>query len=339
MKKWFKKEKIQFSDLEEHPCPNCNFVYKGKFCPDCGQSVSEFDRPFGFIFYDFLGNVVAFDSRLIKTILALMFRPGKLTTEFFKGKRASYAPPFRVFIFLSFILFLMLQITTSRSLTNVLDYSFKEAEVLADSVNLAKLDSVAFNIAIEDKEDSSKQVTLDFDLKKIVNQENLRASLLNVAGQLEERLKNTEDKEKRRTLLRFIDICRSPNQLVSRILKYLSWAFFILLPVFALLLKLLYVRRKKNFIRHLVYSVHLHSFMFFLFGLIVAINLIFKGDWTIILIWGLLLLPVYLVLSMKNFYQQSWGKTIVKSLLISFIYNLIVFTAFGMVVMNAFSNL
>ncbi len=339
MKKWFRKEKVPFSELEECVCLNCNHVFTGRFCPDCGQSVSEFDRPFGFVFYDFLGNFVAFDSRLVKTISSLMFRPGKLTSQFFKGKRASYAPPFRVFIFLSFILFLMLQVTTRRSLTNVLDYSFKDTELVGDSIDIAKLDSIGLDLNVVDITDSSKHVSMDFDFKTIANQENLRMSLLHVAGQLEDRLKKTEDEESRRMLIKLIDICRSPNQLVAKILKYLSWAFFILLPLFALLLKLLYVRRKKNYIRHLVFSVHLHSFMFLLFALIVAINLMFEGAWTLGLLWGLLLVPIYLVLSMKNFYQQNWRKTILKSILVSFVYNLIVFTAFGFVLYNAFSTI
>ncbi len=339
MKKWLKRKKVPISELKEHACPNCDYVFTGHFCPNCGQSLTEFDRPFGFVFYDFLGNVVAFDSRLFKTIYSLILKPGHLTAEFFRGKRMSYAPPFRIFIFLSFLLFLMLQIATNKSLTNVLDYSFKDSAILNDSISLAELDSLGLDLQIKDELDSSKNVTFGFDIAKFSDQENMRASLLSIAGQLEERLKDTEDETKRRMLLKFIDICRSPDQLASRILKYLSWAFFLLLPVFALLLKLFYVRRKKNYIRHLVFSVHLHSFLFLLFFLIVSLNLIFSGGAANFLFWGLLFIPIYTILAMKHFYQQAWGKTVVKCFLISTIYNLIVFTAFGFVVYNAFSNL
>ncbi|MGQ8337070.1 DUF3667 domain-containing protein [Sunxiuqinia sp. A32] len=339
MRKWLKKEKVPVSELEKHACLNCEYIFKGHFCPNCGQSVNEFDRPFGFIFYDFLGNVVAFDSRLWKTFLNLICRPGFLTKEFFKGKRETYAPPFRVYIFLSFILFLFLQIATSRSLTTALDYSFNDPSKAADSELLSGTDSLAVDLKVVDQPDNSKTVSFDIDWSKVLHQENLKASLSSIASQLEERLKVTDDEDSRRTLVVLIDICRSPDQLMTRILKYLSWAFFILLPVFALLFKLFYIRRKVNYIRHLVFSVHFHSFLFLVFALIIGVNLSFSGSWTWYLLFLLMLLPVYLFIAMKSFYGQGVFKVFLKGTLISILYNLIVLMAFSYVVMNAISNL
>ena len=335
MRRWFKKQEVPFSDLKEHPCLNCNHIFKGYYCPNCGQSVKEFDRPFGFVFYDFLGNIVAFDSRLFKTITSLVAHPGKLTLAFFRGKRASYAPPFRSFIFLSFILFLLLQTTTNRSLTTILDKSYGNEMMQVDPITPEDFDSLSIKVGALTEKDRNKTLNFNIDWSFMAKQENLRASLFYMANVFEERLKNTQDENSRRTLLKIIEIIRSPDQLISRILKYLSWVFFLLLPVFALLLKFVHLRKKINYIRHLVFSVHLHSFMFLLFIFILVVNMIFEGQWTIHLLWTLFLLPVYLIIAMRNFYAQNWGKSIFKSIIVSFVYNLIVFFSFGLVVYNA----
>ena len=231
------------------------------------------------------------------------------------------------------------QIVTSRSLTDVLEYSYKDSKVLADSISLAELDSMNVDFDIMQRSDSIQTVNFKLNRSILGKQENLQGTLLYIAGELEDRYEKSEDEGERRTLMTLIDICRSPDQLVSKILKYLSWAFFLLLPVFALLLKLLYARRKINYIRHLVFSVHLHSFMFLLYTIIVIINMVFAGEWTLYLLWALLLLPVYLVIAMKNFYQQKWSKVLLKGFIISVVYNSIIFMAFGLIIMNAISDL
>lgn len=113
----FKKKEIQ--PAEEESCKNCETVFTGHFCPNCGQAVKDYDKPFGFIFYNFVGDFFSFDARFFRTLLTLILRPGFLSKEYFEGRRVRYAPPFRIFIFESFILFLLLQTYTNRGLTTV----------------------------------------------------------------------------------------------------------------------------------------------------------------------------------------------------------------------------
>src|SRR5690606_2550926 len=127
----------------------------------------------------------------------------------------------------------------------------------------------------------------------------------------------------------------APDLLISRLLKYLSYAFFVLLPVFALLLKLFYLRRKVYYTRHLVFSVHIHSFIFFVLSLVVAFILIVPGKTGFISLWLLLLVPVYIYLSLKTFYRQSYLNTMVKFLLVGFVNNTILLIAFVYVFINA----
>jgi hypothetical protein len=98
-------------------------------------------------------------------------------------------------------------------------------------------------------------------------------------------------------------------------------AFYLLLPVAALLLKILYWRRKKLYIEHLIFSLHVHAFIFSL--LILTVILDYR-----IVIWGVILWShVYLYLAIKNYYSQGYVKTFFKMALLLFSYGLTLIVA------------
>lgn len=346
---WLKNKRNPEPVINES-CKNCGTVFSGHYCPECGQSVKGVNRPFSIVFYDFLGNVFAFDTRFWKTLVNLLFRPGFLTKEFFAGRRVRYATPMRFFIFASFVLFLLLQIYTNKGLNAVMYGSFSDSNnpIQLDSASLHLADSIITSTQAEINEkrksnalnlDSvqTDSIDLKIDLGTFRNAKNLNDGLNKLALGLEKKLENETDPEKRNNLLRQISLLRSPQQAITKVLKYMSWAFFLLLPVFALILKLFYIRRKHYYIHHLIFSIHLHAFIF-----IVFIFLIVLFGWTNIpmeWITTLLLIsiPVYIVVAMKRFYGQSWVKVVVKFLGISFTYNLVFWIAVILVFLNALS--
>lgn len=340
MKKWFKTSKLPVADLEIHACPNCDQEFQGYYCPSCGQSATEFDRPMGFVFYDFMGNFFSFDSRFFHTFRDLLLRPGFLTVEFFKGRRARYAPPLRIFIFLSFFLFLLLEIWTNKGLKQVLDAPLPGLgeTITSDSIQKSLSDSASQKEALVMDKDTSGTVSGDVDINGMIvtlGSGNIRESMLSVASRLEEKLGETTDQSDREQLINMINIIRSPDHLVASMLKYLSWASFILLPLFALFLKLFYFRQKVYYIRHLVFSVHLHSFMFLLLGLVLAINLLFPGATGLLSLWLLWVIPVYIYMASLRFYKQGYMKTLVKFLMLATIYSIILTVILVIVFTNA----
>ncbi len=82
LKKCFSKTKNE-ANYVDVVCLNCKTKFSGRFCPNCGQAVKEFDRPLGFIIYNFLGVFFAFDTRSLKTLISLLIKPGFLTKEYF----------------------------------------------------------------------------------------------------------------------------------------------------------------------------------------------------------------------------------------------------------------
>ena len=76
------------------------------YCSKCGQKNVGL-LTFRVIINDFLDNIFSIDSRLFVTLKYLIFKPGYLTTEYWAGKRKKYLPPFRLYLVLSVIYFLL----------------------------------------------------------------------------------------------------------------------------------------------------------------------------------------------------------------------------------------
>jgi hypothetical protein len=337
-KKFKSRRKIPIHELETGKCKNCGTEFKGHYCPDCGQEVAEFNRPFGFIMYDFMGNFFAFDTRFFITFKYLLFYPGFLTQEFFRGKRKKYSPPFRIFVFLSFVLFLILSFLTDKGLEAELNTSINESPqtvkeniaVLNNELNRAEnelneipLDSLAPNL-FKIQNDSAK---IKIDLVGIFfGKGSIRERLDKLANVLEAQITDETEPDNRNRIKKYVTICRAPEVAISKLLQYLSWASFILLPLFALILKLFYVRRKQLYIKHLLFSIHIHSFVFIILILITLPWLLFNSIPGIIVTILLFTIPLYIIIALHKFYAQSWGKTIVKLILMGMIYNFIITT-------------
>lgn len=88
----------------------------------------------------------------------------------------------------------------------------------------------------------------------------------------------------------------------------LSRAFFLLLPVFALLLKLLYRRRRLLYLDHLVFALHYHAFAFVIFTLMILAGAArLPQPLLVSLVLALWLwMFVYLLLALRTAYDDSW---------------------------------
>src|SRR6188474_2233963 len=89
-------------------CANCQAPLRGQYCSACGQrhephihSVAEFAS-------EALEGLTHADSRLWRTLWSLVSKPGFLTREFIEGRRMRYLPPFRLYLVLSVMLFLVI---------------------------------------------------------------------------------------------------------------------------------------------------------------------------------------------------------------------------------------
>ncbi len=119
-------------------------------------------------------------------------------------------------------------------------------------------------------------------------------------------------------------VSEDPGPYAEKVLNWLPKAVFVLSPVVALLLKLFY--RRRLYVHHLVFSVYHHSFVFFVVAFMVLGGHVVSDGMSTYLDYAILIVPLYLALGMKRFYDESWVKTLAKFVLVTVMY-LIVSTA------------
>lgn len=301
-------------------CKNCDTKFSGKFCPNCGQSVKEIKQPISFLIIDFVGTMIAFDARLFKTLAAVLFKPGQLTADFLAGKRARYMPPFRFYVFISFVMFLLISNITSSSIKvagyrsdDLVDVANMDPLALADSIkNSSDSVYVAIRMQLDGVDDSldvvqesipgMKEIRKGFEtVKKSVTEDDDIAG----NGVMERRIKK---------------IINYPELYMNKVYQYLSWALFVLMPLFACLLWLAFRRTNPLYIGHLIFSINIHSFLFTIVTLVIVINLIFPGNtshWEGHLFW---LVPIYQIIGARILYNRSWIRSALKMMGVWFLY-------------------
>src|SRR6478672_7835883 len=90
-------------------CHNCGAATKGNFCADCGQETTLHVASAREFLHEFIGHYVALEGKLWKSLALLLFRPGRLTLEYIKGRRVRYVQPLRLYLTFSLIFFAVMK--------------------------------------------------------------------------------------------------------------------------------------------------------------------------------------------------------------------------------------
>jgi uncharacterized membrane protein len=88
-------------------CKNCNAVLLGRYCVNCSQAADVHVPSTAELLHEMVEGLTHSDSRLWRTLTLLWFKPGKLTQEYVAGRRVAYLPPFRLYLILSIVFFLV----------------------------------------------------------------------------------------------------------------------------------------------------------------------------------------------------------------------------------------
>lgn len=333
-------------------CKNCENEFKAEyqFCPYCGQK-SKDDLTMGVLFYNTISNYFSFDARFLRSFIPLMFRPGYLAKKFVQGKRLLYLHPAQYYLFVSVIFFFLFSFQVreyNMKLDNILKSGFEDENVLEfDTISSTKLDSLKSSSikqplndlkdvpGIDQKEleniDSivksatsksyNTELDLGYDRKKL-------DSLIAVGAPEIEQLKAIGMKEDDgfiqkyfyKQVLKFQK--NSGGGILQAFFDSIPIALFVLLPIFALILKLFFWRRG-SYSHHLVFSFYYFCFIFMVLSLIIIFNVFLEiPDWIDWLVAMSTL--IYLLLAIKNFYNQGYILSFFKTGTITFIYLMIV---------------
>jgi len=119
-------------------CLNCNrqLNEKDNFCSECGQENNDKVVRFSELVKEVFGNIFAYDSQFIRSIIPFLFKPGYLTNHFLAGKRRRYIQPIKLYFATSFLFFLFY--------SNQFNINEKDLnrDVNFDKINIDKKDSL-----------------------------------------------------------------------------------------------------------------------------------------------------------------------------------------------------
>jgi hypothetical protein len=304
-----KKNRIK-SDI----CPNCQTKLSASdnFCPNCGQENDNKRQSFSRVMSDLITGFLSVDSRFTNSIPALLFKPGFLTTQFIDGKRNRYLNPVRMFITIVVIYFLF---ASTGETVSVNDNRNSTAVVIDSALSASAQTASASPDSIRPNEDQPEFEIGAEDYPRI--RELVKAGVKDTDAVLDS-IGEEKTFWNRFWYSEMIKFAASDfDEFKKYLYSKLPWVIFMLMPVFALLLKLFYIRNRILYIDHLIFAFHLHSFVFLTGWFYLLITEYIGANVDLILFW---IIVIYTVAALKKVYNQSWLKTMVKLLLLSTVY-------------------
>lgn len=296
----------------EDQCGNCGALLDGPYCSECGQRAADRIVPVWHMINEALEAVFELDLRVFRTFPKFVFLPGRLTKEYINGKRKRYIRPFRLCLFATFLLFAVLAFTTTGSFGLVLDPQ-----------GMVRLNPPNTGVTASSTEATASGSSLfgDPDRREEIAQ-NIESDTSGFhIGLFDD--PETNDRVGTALRLKTAQVVRNPQEFVESIIDRGPYLMFFLLPIFALLLKLLYVRRGRLYAEHMIFSLHVHAFAFFAFtvGLLLDQS---GSNWLTTAATLIELSPLlYLVVAMSHVYEQGLLKSSVKAFLLLFVYGFI----------------
>ncbi|MEP2771005.1 MAG: DUF3667 domain-containing protein [Fulvivirga sp.] len=136
----------------------------------------------------------------------------------------------------------------------------------------------------------------------------------------------------KRMAIQTIRVTRADKeQIISYIVKNFPLMMLVLIPIFALILKLLYLRRNQLYIKHLVHALHLHTYAYFVYGVFILLTVFIithEDAGEILNMIAFLIVTIYAFISFLKVYKQRWFKTFIKFNIVGAIYCFSIFLFF-----------
>lgn len=318
---------------------NCGTEVPERYCTHCGQENAVPHESFGHLVKHFIGDVLHYDSQFLTTLKYLLFRPGRLTKEYMAGKRVSYVNPIKLYIFISFLFFLVFASLNHGAHHDDEPEDKKEhAAAAVSSSGHVPVPSTAKDTVPGSHDSVYRYRPLREEPANgiaVTPEEEDRTTYRSLAAYdsaqhalpPDERAAGFERWITRRALSIGRDF--REGELQEAINHNAPKMMFILLPLFALWMKILY--RKRYYADHAIFALHVHCFAYVVLLIAMLLNNMFAEDDTYTL-WGLLLIAIYIWLALKNTYQQSYRRSFLKTVLLLTGYGISFAIVFGIFV-------
>ena len=229
-------------------CPNCEAEVSGNFCHECGQETALHPPSSREFLHEFIGHYVALEGKLWKSLGLLLFRPGRLTLEYIKGRRVRYVQPLRLYLTFSLVFFAVMKLGSHDSGVPHVNVGRPHAAPAASTQphkdkDEDKDEKAGARTAIL-KEDSAGEINVgSHDIR-----EWLRGWSPHAADKADEFAAMSGDARE--------------QVLKAAFYHYVPYAIFFMMPVFAFYLKVLYLGSGRRYGEHLLFALHTNAFAF-----------------------------------------------------------------------------
>ena len=336
-------------------CENCGAPLQGHWCAQCGQPAIDYRRSFRHVVADLLDEFLNWDSKFFTTIALLLVKPWKLTNEFLAGHRVRYVNPLRLYLLASILFFFAVNFGAKGIRFDPTKFpEEKRAEVAAAIADKrGEIEAELNKENLTPAQRRKAQQALDFLMKPTASATTTpmpeqtpsataapgtsptAESGQQTYGPVGERPFVVFDEAKSTTPFeRWIE-GRAKEKMgehgtkmglfIATLFSNLPYMMLCCIPLFAFVLKILYLRRRIFYIDHLIYALHIHSFAYAGIMLIVlatiGLNQLIPGavaGWTIALLWTAFVIQIFL--SIRRVYRQGWFFSIFKFFFGGFVY-------------------
>lgn len=323
---------------ERPNCLNCGTRLSGQYCGLCGQRARSRLISLWELVSDAFGDLLEIDSRLWRTLIPLLLRPGQLTRDYLEGRRARYMPPFRTYLVLSLIFFVVAFFDPRDDLSLLFEpepepTAEEQAEAAAKAAEAKKeiLDELAAEGIVVGNNAADDMGQVDEEAAEVIDgiNDGLNINIDDDTGDCNVESGDLDDLpewfKRRFTPERIKEVCEKVTadggkSFGDLLLDNIPVALIVLLPLMALVLKVLYPLSRRYFVEHLLFVVHYHAFFF----LILIVQILFarianflglpEALAILTIVAASLYIPVYLYMAMRHVYGQGRILTFLKYL-------------------------
>lgn len=294
-------------------CLNCGELLNQKhnYCPNCGQENTDHQISLSLLLREVTSNFLSLDSRFAHTFKPFLIKPGKITNAFIQGQRVYYANPIRWYLVISIFHFFFMSKMFEPTVKDKKQRGFGDDKELSE----AKYDSL-YNLPDSSHTGWPISNSRQLMVNHLIETTNLDAPAIVDSLKI---IKDSwlDDFAVNKLVKINQETTASLNEYLMRQIPLI---IFFILPIYAFLLKLFFWR-KGLYITHLIHSIHLHSFLFFLLGWTWVTSLMIEDFEDYGILFSVILTFVYAVISFKKVYSIRIRWSVFRASLLGIIYS------------------
>ena len=323
-------------------CENCGAELQGHWCGQCGQAAVDYRRSFRHVVADVLDSFLNWDSKFFTTIALLIVKPWRLTNEFLAGKRVRYVNPLRLYLLASILFFFAVNYgakSIPQAKLSDKDRAEIKAELKNEDLPPEARDKIEQALKLDSPSPAPAPATPDLPKPS--------SSLPEASAETDHALSKKSEPAffqsgkpqspmekwfEQRAKEKFGEHGANYKAFLTTLINNLPAMMLCCIPLFAFVLKVLYIRRGIFYIDHLIYALHIHTFAYVGIMLIVlaiiGLNRVVPGPtagWIIALLWIAFVVQIFL--SIRRVYRQGWFISIFKFFFGGFAYLMVLVAA------------